>query len=221
MVHPAQGQCGAARILCSWISGCALCIVALSGFPFLYRTGHVTVVFFTIAVTELFSQMFTDASPEASKRRRLLGSVAGIFVAALVVGLYAFNWGIDYPYVGYQAVFRPWEIAGLVLVLVFAALTFTRSRRTQVVGLAATIGLGIALDHAGLAILLMPHAVGRPIEPVSVVSHYDASDLRAGHWLHDNKRNALLISDPYTLGMAQAITGAPAIYLFSNLDTLN
>jgi hypothetical protein len=211
----------AARLLWSWIAGCALCIVALSGFPFLYRTAFVTLSFFTIAATEIFSQMLTDPGPETAKRRRLVGCVAGLSVAALVAGLYAFSWESDYPSAGYQAAFRVWEFAGLALVLVFAALTFAYLPRTQVLALAATIGLGIALDHAGLAILLMPHAFGRPPEPVSVVSHYDASGLRAAHWLRDSKRKAILISDPYTLGMAQAITGAPGMYLFSNLDTVN
>ena len=212
---------GTARLLWSWIAGCALCIAALSGFPFFYRTVFVTSGFFTIAATELFRQMLTDPGPEAGKRRRVVGVVAGISVAALVVGLYASSWGIYYPYAAYQAAFRVWEIAGLVLVLIFAALTFAPSHRTQVIGLVAMIGLGVALDHAGLAILLMPHTFGKPPGPVSVVSHYDASDLRADRWLHDNARKALLISDPYTLGMAQAITGAPAMYLFSNLDTVN
>jgi hypothetical protein len=210
-----------ARLLWSWIAGCALCIVALSGFPFLYRTVFITSGLFTIAATELFCQMLSDPGPETGKRRRFVGGVAGISVAALVIGLYAFSWGIEYPYTGYQTAFRVWEITGLVLVLGFAALTFSHSRRTQLLGLAATIGLGIALDRAALAVLLMSHTFGRPPGPVSVVSHYDASDLRAGHWLHDSARNAVLISDPYTLGMAQAITGAPGLYLFSNLDTVN
>jgi hypothetical protein len=211
-----------ARLLWSWIAGCALCIVALSGFPFLYRTVFVSSGFFTITATDIFSQMLTGPGTETGKRRRLVGCVAGISVAALVVGLYAFNWGIDYPSAGYQAAFRVWELTGLALVLVFAALTFAYSPRTQVLALAATIGLGIALDRAGLAILLMPHAFGKPpTVPASIVSHYDASDLGAAHWLHDNKRRAVLISDPYTLGMTQALTGAPGIYLFSNLDTVN
>ncbi len=34
-------------------------------------------------------------------------------------------------------------------------------------------------------------------------------------------RNGIILSDPYTLGITQAITGAPAAYLFSNLDTVN
>jgi hypothetical protein len=214
-------RAGTARLLWSWIAGCALCIVALSGFPFLYRTVSVTSILFIIAATELCLQMLTDPGVETGKRRRVVGVVAGISVAALVVGLYASGWGIYYPHTAYQAAFRVWEIAGLVLVLIFAALTFAHSRRTQVLGLVAMIGLGVALDHAGLAILLMPHTFGKPPGPVSVVSHYDASDLKADRWLRDNARKALLISDPYTLGMAQAITGSPAMYLFSNLDTVN
>src|SRR6185437_11501793 len=102
---------GTARLLWSWIAGCALCIAALSGFPFVYRTVSVMSVFFIIAATELIRQTLTDPGPEASKRRRVIGVVAGVSVAALVVGLYASSWGI-YPYAAYQAAFRVWEIAG-------------------------------------------------------------------------------------------------------------
>jgi hypothetical protein len=216
-----RGSAGTTRLLWSWIAGCLLCIIALSGFPFLYRTVFVTSVFFTITATELFTQLLAGSGPQNTTRRRLAGGIAGISITALVIGLYAFGWGLDYPSASYQAAFRVWEFTGLALVLLFAALTLARSRRTQIVGLAATIGLAVALDRAGLAVLLMPHTFGKPPEPVKIVAHYDASDLTAARWLHDNERMAVLISDPYTIGTAQAITGAPGLYLFSNLDTVN
>ena len=39
--------------------------------------------------------------------------------------------------------------------------------------------------------------------------------------VHSNLKKGILLSDPYTLGIIQSLTGAPAAYVFSNLDTLN
>ncbi|SDR81820.1 hypothetical protein [Bradyrhizobium canariense] len=217
---PRQSE-NAARLLWSWTMGCGLCFAVLSGFPFLYRIIFVILGFFAIATTELFNQLLVDPLPNSLRLQRLVTGIAVIAVAALVAGLYAFSWPSNLPYSGYQAMIRPSEIAGVALVLLFGALTFTRSRHMQIVGLAAVIGLGVAIDRAGVSTLFKVYSYGRLPDQAEVVSHYDASDLKADRWLHDNIRRAIVVSDPYTLGMAEAITGSPGIYLFSNLDTMN
>ncbi|TGN75190.1 hypothetical protein EOW77_0032905 [Bradyrhizobium yuanmingense] len=40
-------------------------------------------------------------------------------------------------------------------------------------------------------------------------------------WLRQNLRKGIILSDPYTIGIVQATIGAPAAYLFSDLDTVN
>jgi hypothetical protein len=116
---------------------------------------------------------------------------------------------------------RPLEVAGVSLVLLFAALTFARTRTTQIWSLAAVIGLSIALDRSGVSALFKVYSYGRLPDHAAVVSHYNAGDLTAAHWLHDNMRNAIVVSDPYTLGLVKAVAGVAGIYLFSNLDTVN
>ena len=54
-----------------------------------------------------------------------------------------------------------------------------------------------------------------------MVSHYDAEDLAAARWLHAHLRKGIIVSEPNTQGLVQALTGAPSGYLFSNLDTVN
>jgi hypothetical protein len=211
----------ATRLLWSWIMGCGLCVAVLCGFPFLYRIIFVIMGFFTIAATELFGQLLVDPSPAPVKARRLVAVIAAIVLAIIVAGLYSFGWPSQPPNSGYQAILRPFEIAGVVLVLLFAALTFTRSRQMQIYALTAVIGLSIAIDRSGVSTLFKTYSYGRLPDHAATVSHYNASDLRAGYWLHDNMRKAILVSDPYTIAMARAIAGAPAIYAFSNLDTIN
>jgi hypothetical protein len=217
---PRQSE-NAARLLWSWIAGCGLCLILLTGFPFLYRVIFITSGFFTIATTELVNQLLVDPLPDPVKRRRFVAGIAVIAVAALVAGLYAFGWPPDLPHSGYQATLRQSMMIGCTLLLLLAAVTFTRSRQVQIACLAAVIGLGVAIDRSGLWTLFRVYSYGRLPDQASVVSHYDASDLETDRWLHYNMRKAVIISDPYTLGMAKAIAGVPGIYLFSNLDTVN
>ena len=210
-----------ALLLWSWIMACGLCITVLSGFPFLYRTVFVIMGLFTITVTELVFQMCVDPLPDALRRRRMVAVMTVAAGAFLVAIAYSFAWPSKLPYGGYLAILRPFEVAGVALALVFASLTFARSRRLQIAALAGTIGLSVAVDRSGVSGLFKTYTYGRLPDHVTAVSHYDDSDLRAAHWLRDNMRESIIISDPYTLGMAKAITGAPGLYLFSNLDTVN
>lgn len=211
----------AKRLLWSWIMGCGLCALVLTGFPFLYRIIFVISGFFIIATTELFFQLLVDPVPDAFRRRRFVAVLAGTVLVVLAICLYSLSWSSDMPYDRYGAILRPLEIAAIALALFAAALTFTRSRRLQIGGLAAAVALAVVIDRSEISALFMVHSYGRLPDQVTVVSHYNASDLAAAGWLRDNMRNAIVVSDPYTLGMAKAIAGTPGIYLFSNLDTVN
>lgn len=208
-----------ARLLWSWIAGCGLSLVVLSGFPFLYRLIFVISCYFTIATTELFAQLLIDPLCRLERKQRV-AAIATLAVALLAAATYSFDWS-NHPHGGYPAMLRPAAIAGTTLVLSFAALSLSRSRQMKIVCLAAAIGLTVAIDRAGIAMLFRVYSYGRLPDRATVISHYDASDLEADRWLRENARQALLVSDPYTLGMAKAITGAPGVYLFSNLDTVN
>jgi hypothetical protein len=211
----------AKRLLWSWIMGCGLCLVVLTGFPFLYRIIFVITGFFTIATTELFFQLLVDPVPDVFRRRRFVAVSAGSALVVLAIVLYALSRSSDLRYSGYEAILRPMEIAAIALALFAAALTFARSRRLQVCGLATATAFAVAIDRSEISTLSMVYSYGRLPNQVTVVSHYNASDLAAARWLHNNMRNAIVVSDPYTLGMAKAIAGTPGIYLFSNLDTVN
>lgn len=211
----------ATRLLWSWVMGCGLCLAALSGFPFLYRIIFIITGVFTIATTEIFFQLLVDPLPDPLKQRRLVAAGLTIATIVLVAGFYSFSWPSDLPYAGYQAMLRPMEIAGAAAVLFFAALAFTKSRAVQICGLAAAVSLCVAIDRSGMAALFKVYSFGPLPTQATAVSHYDASDLTTVTWLHSNRPRAVVISDPYTLGLAKAVAGTPGIYLFSNLDTVN
>jgi hypothetical protein len=208
-------------LLWSWIMACGLCVTVLSGFPFLYRMVFVILGLFTVTVTELFFQLFVDPVPAPVRQRRIVAVMTVAVGAFLVAIAYSFAWPSNLPYGGYLAILRPFEVTGVALILVLAALTFVPSRRLQIVALAGTISLSIAIDRSGVSGLFKTYTYGRLPDSATAVSHYDESDLKTARWLRDNMRESIIVSDPYTLGFAKAITGAPGIYLFSNLDTVS
>lgn len=205
----------------SWIASCGLSVAVLSGFPFLYRTGVIVVSLLTIAATETFCQLLVDFNPPSRYRRTMVAATVAVLTSILVVAIYAFAWRPDLPFAGYQAFLRPTEIASVGLLMMLALGTLARSRLISIWSLVGAVGLGVAVDKAGLAGILRNYSYGAPPDRAAVVSHYNANDLEVAHWLRANVRKGILLSDPYSLGMIQAITGAPAAYLFSNLDTVN
>lgn len=231
MIRPALQPAGAAvprpdtsnnaRLIWSWIAGCGLGLAVLSGFPFLYRTSFIILSLFTITATELFCQLLMDPLQELSRRRRIAAVTVTSVAAALVLGLYAFAWRENFSSAGYQAMLRPAEVAGIGLMLALLALTFVRSPWVQICCVAGAVGLGVAIDRAGIATVAKVYSYGRLPQHAEVVSHYDASDLEMARWLRSQLRNFVVLSDPYTTGLVQSLTGAPGVYVFSNLDTVN
>lgn len=212
---------GFTTLVWSWIAGCGLSVAVLSGFPFLYRTSAIIVSLLTITATETFCQLLVDVTPVSRHQRPLVAVAVTLLATILVIAIYAFAWRPGLAFAGYQAFLRPTEIAGLVLLAALALLTLARSRLISIYSLVGVVGLAVAVDKAGLSGIHRNYSYGPLPDHAMVVSHYNASDLEVAHWLRANLRKGILISDPYSLGIIQAVTGAPAAYLFSNLDTVN
>lgn len=212
---------GTTMLLWSWIAGCGLSVAILSGFPFLYRTSAIVVSLFTITATEIFCQLLVDPDTISRYRRTLVAVVATGLATVLVVAIYAFGWWPDLPFARYQSFLRPTEIAGIVLVATLVPLTLARSRMIAICSLVGVVGLAVAIDKAGLSGIQRSYSYGALPERATVISHYNANHLDAARWLRTHLRKGIFLSDPYTLGMIQAVTGGPAAYLFSNLDTVN
>ncbi|WP_439398274.1 hypothetical protein ACRQ5Q_13565 [Bradyrhizobium sp. PMVTL-01] len=208
-------------LLWSWTVGCSLAIAVLSGFPFLYRTTMIVLALLTITATEVFCQLLIDPIPVPFRRRASAAITVTLLAAGLVLAVYTFTWRPDLPSSRYQDFLRPTEIAGAVLLLALVPMTFIRPRWIQICALAAIVGFGVALDRAGLSGMSKSYSYGTLPSGATAITHYNASDLDAAGWLHHNLRKGILLSDPYTLGVIQALTGAPAAYMFSNLDTVN
>ncbi|MDA9543052.1 hypothetical protein ACM43_00425 [Bradyrhizobium sp. CCBAU 45321] len=205
----------------SWVVGCGLSLAVLSGFPFLYRTSAIILSLFTITATELFSQLFVDSDRSPRYRRALTAAAVALLGTALVILVYAFAWRAELPVARYQAVLRPVELAGVALLVALALLTLIQSRRVSIFALAGIVGLGMAIDKIGLSGINRSYSYGTLPDRTAIVSHYNADELELAHWLRQNLRKGIILSDPYTMGIVRATTGAPVVYLFSNLDTVN
>ncbi|WP_245305421.1 hypothetical protein [Bradyrhizobium sp. LTSP857] len=209
------------RLLWSWTIGCSLTIAVLSGFPFLYRATMIVLALLTVTATEAFCQLLVDSSRASFRRRASAAITVTLLAVGLVLAVYAFTWRPDLPSARYQDFLRPTEIAGAVLLMALVPVTLIRSRWIHVCALATLVGLGIALDRAGVAGMSKSYSYGAIPSGATSITHYNASDLDAALWLHGNLNKGILLSDPYTLGLIQSLTGAPAAYVFSNLDTVN
>ncbi|MDH2344345.1 hypothetical protein [Bradyrhizobium sp. SSUT77] len=218
--NPAQTP-RVSKLLWSWTIGCTLVVAVLSGFPFLYRTIMIVLALLTVTATEAFCQLLIDPSPASFRRRASAAITVTLLAAGLVLSVYTFTWRPDLPFARYQDFLRPTEIAGAVLLVALVPMTLIRSKWIHVCALAAIVGLGIALDRAGLAGMFKSYSYGAIPNGAAAITHYNASDLDAALWVHSNLKKGILLSDPYTLGIIQSLTGAPAAYVFSNLDTLN
>lgn len=212
---------GFVTLVWSWIAGCGLSLAVLSGFPFLYRTSTIILSLFTITATEAFCQLVIDAGSSARFRRALVAASVTLLAAVLVVLVYAFAWRDDLPFARYQAILRPVELAGLALLCTLALLPLIQSRQVYIFGLAGIVGLGVAIDKVGLSGIIRSYSYGALPDHAVVVSHYNSDELELARWARQNLRKEIILSDPYTLGIVRAITGSPAAYLFSNLDTVN
>lgn len=209
------------KLLWSWTIGCGLALAVLTGFPFLYRTTMIVLALLTVTATELFCQLLVDPSPAPFRRRASAAITVTLLAVGLVLAAYTFSWRPDLPSSRYQEFLRPTELGGAVLLMALVPMTFIRSRWIHVSALAATVGLGLALDRAGLAGISKSYSYGAIPSGATAITHYNASDLDAARWLRDNLKKSILLSDPYTLGIIQSRTGAPAAYTYSNLDTVN
>ncbi|MHB0768701.1 hypothetical protein [Bradyrhizobium sp. 5.13L] len=211
---------GFVTLVWSWIGGCGMSLAVLSGFPFLYRTSAIILSLFAITATEVFCQLLIDFRP-SRYRRVLVATTVTLLATVLVVLVYAFAWRTDLPFARYQTFLRPMEISGVALLITLALLTPIQSQRVYTYALVGIVGLGMAVDKVGLSGIIRSYSYGAIPDRTAVVSHYNAEELELARWLRENLQNGVILSDPYTLGIVQAVTGAPAVYLFSNLDTVN
>lgn len=209
------------KLLWAWTFGCGVSLAVLSGFPFLYRATPLVLSLFTITATEAFCLLLIDPQPSPRHRRMLAAGTIVLLASVLIIGVYAFAWRTGLPYASYQAFLRPMEIAAIVVLVALLPFTLARSKPIYLCSLVAVVALGIAADRAGLATISRIYSYGPRPESAAAVSHYDAEDLAAARWLHTHLHKGIVISDPYTQGLIQALTGVPSGYLFSNLDTVN
>ncbi|MGX1324303.1 hypothetical protein AB7M17_007756 [Bradyrhizobium sp. USDA 377] len=209
------------KLLWSWTIACSLAVAVLSGFPFLYRTTMIVLVLLTITATEAFCQLLVDPSPASFRRRATAAITVTLLAAGLALAVYSFTLRPDLPSAQYKDFLRPAEIAGTVLLVALVPMALIRSRWIHVGALATIMALGIGLDRAGIAGMSKSYSYGPLPGGATAITHYNASDLDAALWLHGNLKKGILLSDPYTLSVIQAMTGAPAAYTFSNLDTVN
>jgi hypothetical protein len=212
----------------AWIGGAALLLGILSGFPFAYRTAFLSVLLLGAATAGMWTDLRSttlDRKQESSflppwaKAANMLLFLLFVALALGALGLIPVE---GERYSGYQALFRPTLMAITLAALIFLlAIWFGHGEQVRTGACVLFIFLIFAADRAGMTVYMQPFSYGPQQQNPHVISHYNGNDLAAADWIKQNRPQALLISDPYTLSLATAVTGDPTLYLYSNLDTVN
>lgn len=117
------------------------------------------------------------------------------------------------------------EIALLLMLLLLIVLLLRQMASYRYYFFLIILMVGVSLDRFMLIAKLyenshtyFPYASSPP----SVISHYSLIEFRAAEWLKKylHSPEFTLISDPYTLGIFEAVTGNNGLYTFSNLGLM-
>lgn len=117
------------------------------------------------------------------------------------------------------------EIALLLMLLLLIVLLLRQMASYRYYFFLIILMVGVSLDRFMLIAKLyenshtyFPYASSPP----SVISHYSLIEFRTAEWLKKylHSPEFTLISDPYTLGIFEAVTGNNGLYTFSNLGLM-
>lgn len=117
------------------------------------------------------------------------------------------------------------EIALSVMLFLLIVLLLRRKTSLRYYFILIILMVGISLDRFMLIAKLFENShpyAPYTTSPPRVISHYSLIEFRTAEWLEKylHSPEFILISDPYTLGIFEAVTGNNGFYTFSNLGLM-
>jgi hypothetical protein len=196
--------------------------IGFSGLPYAHRALYFPLLTICLLTALLLSSEIGLFYREKAKGILLRHGIMMVFYLA-AVGRYAYkspDFGGHSP-ISYIQGLVPFLIVAWLgsVVLLLTAFLGNNMKRTAllIVGVVFTGLLGdkFAMKAYGYRYTYGDAwAVGRPI------AHYTAAEIELANRLRGLPATTILLSDPYTLGIVQAMTGLNALYTFSNLGVM-
>lgn len=113
-------------------------------------------------------------------------------------------------------------LTGILIALIlisFVALVFVRRKTAALVFALVLIFSGVMIDKFNIMAKLYFNSYGRELPAPGVIAHYTRLELKTAESLGDmiDSPGTILFSDPFTLGIFEAVTGNNGFYTFENL----
>ncbi|KAF0144493.1 MAG: hypothetical protein FD156_1797 [Nitrospirae bacterium] len=106
-----------------------------------------------------------------------------------------------------------------IMLISFVALIFMRTKAAALVFALVLIFSGVMVDKFNIMAKLYFNSYGHELPAPGVISHYTGLELKTAESLGKrlDSPKAVLFSDPFTLGIFEAVTGNNGFYTFENL----
>ncbi|MBX3237393.1 MAG: hypothetical protein KF814_14690 [Nitrospiraceae bacterium] len=209
-------------LLFAWLILMLILFPSLSGFPYFHR-----VLYFGVLMVCLIVGVLAESELQAFLRgggRRgvymATGALVGGFfiIMTLVYGVPDFAGHGRSPYLRRLSPFLLIAFGGTFAAWVAAMVT--RSRAHTVRLLIGSLLLAVLTDKTAIVTYGFQYAYGGTYPEGRPISHYTAEEVSLAQRLNARTGRTLLLSDPYTLSIMQALTGLNGLVTFSNLGVM-
>jgi len=205
-------------------STAVLLILYLSPLPHVYRIGpYIAVMIF--AITGFMFKFYINSymKTDAPSKYILIMPIAMLVYTIAARYIYFMPWKYHYDTPPYVSELFPIPEIGTMIMLIFLMVLMFRWKASFAWLFTLIILIsGSAIDKFSIVSKLYENPYGPVFPEPKIISHYSELELKAAKWLGDylDSPRYILISDPSTLGIFEAITGNNGFYTFSNLGLM-
>jgi hypothetical protein len=199
----------------------ALLLPSLGGLPYLHRVMYFAVLMVCLLVALLAESQLSSLSGRTHLSViAISGSLVGLFfvILCLVYGAPDVGGNGRSPYLRRLS---PFVLLGFAGVLVTWLAAVVSRQRIRIVGLLiGTLMLTVVTDKAAVVTYGYQYAYGGTFPQGRPISHYTVEEIEFAQQASSWPPQTVLLSDPYTLSIVQALTGLNAVVTFSNLGVM-
>jgi hypothetical protein len=213
-----------------FISILFLSVVFFAPIPHMHRViPFITVIFFlcmAYMLKKIYQDIYLNGDTRAAK---IIIPIVILTYTLIAKYIYDMPWKYEYtgkpPYL--SELFPIPEIGVVIILLSLFFLMRTHKKKSYIAWSMVVVIIisGAAIDRFKMVTKLYENSYGNDFPEPKVISHYSIVEFNAAKHLgslidRSGSKLWVMISDPYTLGIFEAVTGTNGFYTFSNLGVM-
>ena len=211
-----------ATTVLAWSSCLVGLFISFSGLPYFHRALYFPLLMGCLLTAILLCAEIARYQKEGGKGILLKYSLLMLFYIG-AAGRYAyqapdFGGRSPIPYVQALSPYLAVALSGLSYLFVAACMTKIPWRLT-VLSLSIVV-IGVMSDKFAIKSYGYRYSYGDAWPKDRPISHYTIGEIQLASRIRSLPMNTILLSDPYTLSIVEALTGLNGLYSFSNLDVM-